>query len=207
MKRLGWPLIATAVGVLVTLAMIAWLGLWWQVNLSALQGWQTLMSAFLAIAAASIAYRAATAKVELDREIWRESLRSKRAALLYRLAASLGDLQAKAADRESALRRAPYVDSPIKRSDLVLPDAPELEEAWQHLDLFPPEAIPKIEQLRRSLRSAEMLLSGVPRDPFDDLDAARLGTSFEPEYRGICVFVVKMTLELQQDMHKALDLL
>jgi hypothetical protein len=54
--------LASAVGIVLILMIVMWLGLWGPINFAKLQDWQTLMTGFMALVAAGVAYWGATAK-------------------------------------------------------------------------------------------------------------------------------------------------
>jgi hypothetical protein len=57
-----------AVSLLMFTAMLSvWLGVWGPTNTTTWKDWQPLMAAFVALGAATMAYKSAMAKVEFDR--------------------------------------------------------------------------------------------------------------------------------------------
>jgi hypothetical protein len=83
---------ASAVGIVLILTMVTWLDLWGPVNIANLQPWQTLLTGFLAVFAAVIAYIGATAKVRFDREVRRQDVLQIKIALFFKLTFALENI-------------------------------------------------------------------------------------------------------------------
>src|SRR6266436_9830515 len=88
MKQPEWPGIATAVGILLILTLIA---VGWRDDFH-LKDWQPLMAAVIALSCAAVVYRGATlaytaamAKVDFNREINQRSEKRKALGLCLRL--------------------------------------------------------------------------------------------------------------------------
>ena len=143
------PGLPTISALMLTAVLTVWLGLWGTVDLSKLEKWQTLMTGFVALIAAGIAYRGATAKVRYDREVAdREEMRRK-VALFLKLEVALTQLYEKARilNNRFAIHRLGW-----EAADVALDEPPELEEAWARLDLFPRHVIAEIRNIRDGLR-------------------------------------------------------
>lgn len=119
---------------------------------------QTTFAAFVAAAAALIAYRGAMAKVSLDRDIHNRMQAGTRLGLYLRLQSQLERLikeaQSNADDLDRLRKETP--DGPILRI-VWEPDATafqgydELEEAWSRLELLPRDAFRHLDAVRFSL--------------------------------------------------------
>ncbi len=120
-------------------------------ELADLKEWQTFIAAMVALGAASLAYRGAMAKVTLEREVIARDARRRLLSLALRLELTLLQLKA-----EAAQIVAPF-DGPLLQKHSAVPDQlhtgfpPELNEAWEHLDLFPQELVLLIASLRRDV--------------------------------------------------------
>ncbi|RZN10288.1 hypothetical protein CWO91_13935 [Bradyrhizobium genosp. SA-3] len=159
---------ASAVGIVLILMIVTWLGLWGPVDLSHLKEWQTLTTGLLALFAAGIAYLGATAKVRHDREVLALENSRRRLALYLKIEMAFRALARKAHDMQSGLMFPPLdQDKIVDRSTLfAIEEPPELEEAWTYLDLFPREALAEIRAVRSSLRDLVALSEVSDQDQF-----------------------------------------
>ncbi|MDA9453063.1 hypothetical protein XI00_01955 [Bradyrhizobium sp. CCBAU 21359] len=146
----------------VTAVLAAWLGIGGPQG-SSLKDWQTLIASAGAIGAATLAYRAAMAKVEVDRaEHKREFLRRQLAQYLkldialesFRPAVQLINANLAFSDDGRGVRA----------SALRVKEAPELAEAWDNLDVFPRRLIREIATIRASIRRIDDILDEVAPD-------------------------------------------
>lgn len=135
MKTLEWPGIATAVAILLLGAITL-----------DLHKWQPTFAAIIALGGGTLAYKGAMAKVEYDREQARDERINERLGLLLRLQHSV----AKLCFRSTALidfydktRRSENPDDwrIMEASFMDLGSVPDLEEAWQHLQMIPTDMI------------------------------------------------------------------
>jgi hypothetical protein len=151
----------SAVGIVLILLIVTWLGLWGPVDLSHLKEWQTLTTGILALVAAGIAYLGATAKVRYDREaLAAENLRRK-LALYLKTDLALRFLSRKASKMLVELVQPPSnEDKLVTREAFAITEPPELEEAWTYLDLFPTKTIAEIRNIRSRLRNLALMESG-----------------------------------------------
>jgi hypothetical protein len=157
---------ASAVGIVLILMIVTWLGLWGPINLAELQNWQTLMTGLMALVAAGIAYRGATAKVRHDREVVEAENKRRKLALFLKIEFAFRQLSEKAHDKDAVITFPPIdVDQEISSKQLSVAEPPELEEAWTYLDLFPRESIAEIRNVRNCLRSLAALSQEVGDDP------------------------------------------
>jgi hypothetical protein len=140
-----------------------------------LKDWQVFMAALVALGAATVAYRGAIeaatlahrgateaatltsrsniAKVDFDRENAERERISKKLALFLRLNLTLGTLEfeiGRALDSLKSFAQASE-KGPLSKSSLRVPYVDELNEAWEKLDLFPPEIINEINEIRNIL--------------------------------------------------------
>jgi hypothetical protein len=164
---------ASAVGIVLIVTMVAWLGLWGPVDVSALHNWQTLIAGVttgsMALIAAAIAYRGATAKVRYDREIAeRDDLRRK-LAIYLKIEFAARELVELARQKSASISFPPLKGQPMRvvlAKEFSIEEPREFEEAWSHLDLFPKDAIAEFRNARNCLRqlarlSAELGMKGV----------------------------------------------
>jgi hypothetical protein len=157
---------ASAVGILVVLTLVTWLDLWGPVDISKLEKWQTLMTGVMALIAAGIAYRGATAKVRHDREVVEAESKRRKLALFLKIEFAFRQLSEKARHGDAVFTFPPIdVDQEIGRDRFLVPEPPELEEAWTYLDLFPSELIAEIRNVRNCLRSLAALSQEVGDSP------------------------------------------
>lgn len=137
---------------MLTAVLTVWLGLWGAVDLSKLEKWQTLMTGFVALIAAGIAYRGATAKVRYDREVADRDEMRRKVALFLKLEVALTQLyeRARILNNRFAVHRIGW--EVYTSADFALDEPPELEEAWARLDVFPRHLIAEIRNIRDGLR-------------------------------------------------------
>lgn len=167
----------SAVGIVLILVILTWLDLWGPINLAKLKEWQTLMTGFMALVAAGIAYRGATSKVRHDREVVEAENKRRKLALFLKIEFAFRQLSEKARHIEAPITFPPIdVDHEIRRSELSIAEPPELEEAWTYLDLFPREMIAEIRNVRNCLRG----LAAISQESGDDVVAVWLANDEEP---------------------------
>jgi hypothetical protein len=157
---------ASAVGIVLILMIVTWLDLWGPINLAELQKWQTLMTGFMALVAAGIAYWGATAKVRHDREVVEAENKRRKLALFLKIEFAFRQLSEKAHEKDAVITFPPIdEDQEIGSKQLSVAEPPELEEAWTYLDLFPRELIAEIRNVRNCLRGLAALSQEVGDDP------------------------------------------
>jgi len=150
------PGLPTISALMLAAILTVWLGLWGPIELSKLEKWQTLIASFVALIAAGIAYRGATAKVRYDQEVAaKEALRQK-LALLLKLEFALRQLIDKARGTKFMFASA-IPGQTFSARDFDIEEPPELEEAWASLDIFPRHLIGEIRNVRNSLRKLAAL--------------------------------------------------
>ena len=103
-------------------------------SLTALQAWQPLMAAIIALGAGTLAFRGAMAKVEFDRTVHsaqqRQRLKNLHTKLLYSAYIFLSET-GKAAGRFGGFQR-----SQRTVKDFAVGWQPEFDEAWTSIDLL-----------------------------------------------------------------------
>lgn len=149
-------------------AMIAvGLGLWGPMKISydTAKDFQPLIAAMVALSAAIIAFRAAMAKVNLDRENAERDRTTRKLGLFLRLRATINRLRSDAIvakenirgllDDELAPRKA------FPWSFLSLSDRTELDEAWEKLDLLPSATIQAFNDFRSQVIALKSTLNQI----------------------------------------------
>jgi hypothetical protein len=153
--------LASAVGIVLILMIVTWLGLWGPINFAKLQDWQTLMTGFMALVAAGVAYWGATAKVRHDREVIDAENKRRRLALFLKIEFAFRQLVKTARSRDVKFMFAPALKPTFEAADFALEEPPELEEAWMYLDAFPRHLIAEIRTVRNSIRKLSALKADV----------------------------------------------
>lgn len=149
-----------------------------------LKDFQPVLTAAVALVAACIAYFGATAKVRLDRQIAREELARQKMALFLRLRfeISLVSRLAKAMRKRSD----DLFEELIEEMEVVVGEenlqfrgyspfrsTPEMDEAWQKLQLFPLYTATDLDRMRRRIALIRHYLDSGMRDKSArDLSAA-----------------------------------
>jgi hypothetical protein len=172
-----------ALGLAVILSV--WLGLWGPLDLKvalyavqknsktvlhAAQHWQTLIASMIAFFAARYAYVGAMAKVNFDRDQARQASLVRRLGLFLRLRHALGKLHRQLTDIEAALpsnysitEKHPLLALlPIRIHTLPISYPTEIEEAWEKLDLIPPQLIFWLSQLRSDVPDIPSRIANIP---------------------------------------------
>jgi hypothetical protein len=153
MKKPEWPGIATAAALICTLTIIIAIA---RDPSFQLKDWQTSMAACVALVGGTMAYRGAMAKVTLDREAAAFQLRRERLALFLKLEMALTMLA------NEVMRQRTWADVPVRAgtrkisvTDLKFDHPPELEEAWNNLDLFDDDTVTTLADIKATLRTIE----------------------------------------------------
>lgn len=184
MKKPEWPGIATAVGVIliVTIVFAA------REPDFKLKDWQPLMAAIIALGAAALAYRAAIAKVDFDRETAERDRISRKLGVFSRLLLALKvlDIEAKHAARTiDEFILSDSSDKKITHFELQLTEIIELTETWEKIDMFPEAAINGIYTVRNLLPRMKADLD--ERIPGSDITGADSDTDqFLKDYKRAC---------------------
>jgi hypothetical protein len=138
--------------------LTAWAGVFGPSNTTTLKEWQPLMASILAIGGALIVYRgaklaytAAMAKIELDRELHEREAKRVTLGICLRLEHSLREFLLETREQSLSL---PAFDSNrevvVRVSDFNLAVQSKLDEAWANLDRFPRSLSRAISELRGS---------------------------------------------------------
>jgi hypothetical protein len=159
------PGLPTMAMLLVAVLITIWLGVDGPIQFVKLKEWQTLMAAIIApsiaFLAAIVAYRAAMAKVNFDREVHEETTRRQRRGLMLRLRFALEH----AIDQGDALWKMLHLkvgnDGEITLTSKMLSvfSPPEIDEAWKDLGLFDETLARKIADIKIQCRQMEIVRS------------------------------------------------
>ncbi|QOZ76713.1 hypothetical protein XH83_15390 [Bradyrhizobium sp. CCBAU 53351] len=123
-----------------------------------LKDWQPLMASFVALGAATLAYKAAMAKVEFDRHIVERQDKRKALGLCLRLEFAMQVLRHQAEmlrDKIPARVTSKAFKLEMKTIDFETPEA--LVEAWQNLDAFPPPTAQRLADIQAQLYDFKQL--------------------------------------------------
>jgi hypothetical protein len=162
MRKPEWPGIATAVGIVLIITMVFWLGLNGPIDINKIKDWQTLITGVLALVAAGGAYWGATAKVRFDREVADGELKRRKLALYLKLEFAFAQLYDRAKIVDERFTFPPINESwYFKVADIEIKEPLELEEAWTYLDIFPSTTIAEIRSVRNSLRGLQAICDGL----------------------------------------------
>lgn len=133
-------------------------------GVSTLEKWQPLMAAMTALAAATLAYRAAMAKVEYDQEIRKEDDRRRKHGVMLKLRLAARQLEKFSADLALSARAASPKGG-LAYQDFFVELPSEFQEGWDNLEML---SAPVADSLA-SARDAAMWL-----EAFADDDASVL---------------------------------
>jgi hypothetical protein len=160
--------LASAVGIVLILMMVTWLGLWGPLDLSKLEKWQTLTAGIIALMAAIVAYRGATAKVRHDREVLASETARLRLSVHLRVDFANREIRTHADELADLLREAMsrVVPMPPGVDTLLINEPPELQAVWDRLDLLPKHLIYEIARIRQLIRTINRAETRIPRQRF-----------------------------------------
>jgi hypothetical protein len=131
----------------------------WLNFLVALQGWQVLIAAMIALVAAIIAYKGAMAKVDLNEKLADRDLWHKKMSQYLRLQFALDAFGRTLKSTEDLCEPRLYGSkSKLSASQLAIVEPAELKEAWDSLELFPMPVIQQIRTIRETLANWNGLL-------------------------------------------------
>jgi hypothetical protein len=140
-------------GLMLAAVFSVWLGLWGPVDLSKLQQWQTLMAAIiapsLALLPATIAYKAAMAKVNFDREMHDAQERRRVLNVRKRLHFAVAIFWSEVIDLRKKM--VPVIGNKVEgiRADAITLNLPnEIHEAWEHADVLDPADFNRIANVK-----------------------------------------------------------
>lgn len=117
------------------------------------------MAAFVALGAASLAYHAAMAKLGHDKYLAGEQQRRKALAICLRLRHGAGQLKA---DIDVLTYKTRQPDSGDHQERVVVADSlsvrpqPAVQEAWENVELFPPELALALNNIQIGLSNYEL---------------------------------------------------
>lgn len=114
--------------------------------------WQTLLAAFVALGAATLAYRAAMAKVALDETLHDRQTRRETRGVSMRARLALLVMAQDAAHYVQLLDRPKFAFFP---RDIIIRTSAELDEAWRSLDLLPGDIASSYEGVKVELLNVE----------------------------------------------------
>jgi hypothetical protein len=141
-----------------------WLGIWGPTNTTTWKEWQPIMASVIALGGAGIvfrgatlAYRAAMAKVDQDRELHLREVRRKQRGVYLRVAFAALVLEVDAAHliKEFTDPTGFGVTKLVNPSIIKLRGLSEFEEAWTNLDLFPGSLANSISSVKIALFNVE----------------------------------------------------
>ena len=190
MKKPEWPGIATAVGII----LIATLIIVGSRDDFHLKDWQTLIAGMLAIVAAAIAYRGATAQVRLSKAAAETETNRRKLALYMKIEFCFRRLKEEAAHLDGKFMFGSAFDTIYSPEDFLLDEPDELAEAWEYLDIFPRTIIAEIRTVRNSLRQLARIHASI-EDAFmvaqgaDEPYQVSQGRLFVDDIRTACALV------------------
>lgn len=156
--------------------LAAWLGIWGPINFdfNKLKDWQPLMAATIALGAGFLAYTGAIAKVRFDRETIERDLKRQRSRLMMRVSYALTMLhfdveQMLKSTGEKLQDKEAYPSVILK--DLIITEPPELDEAWNNLDIFDVKVISALTRTKVAFRSMKQTLSSLSPEVGIDIDS------------------------------------
>jgi hypothetical protein len=174
MKKPEWPGIATAVGVVLIVAIAL-----------DLSKWQPLLAALIALGGGTLAYRGAMAKLDADREKDRVELDRRKLGLYLRCKFAASRLVEEAARHRKLMRRR-YYEGQELRYDIPVADLrftnafEEFEEAWKNLDLLPNTVSFNLDGIRSALKQNGALLDSMNTAAFMNIVFVHYGHPLHP---------------------------
>jgi hypothetical protein len=158
-RKAEWPGIATAVGVVLIMALII-VGSRDDFHL---KDWQTLIAGLFALSGGALAYMGAMAKVKQDGDLARGEFLRRQLSAFLKLDITIRNLRDVARGREEAILFFDP-DTRVRVDSLRVLEPLELQEAWGNLDVFPRHMIREIALIRERIRRLEVLMEGLPDD-------------------------------------------
>jgi hypothetical protein len=129
----------------------------------ALKDWQPLIASFVALGAATLAYKSAMAKVEIDRAEHRREFLRRQLALYLKLDIAIEGFRPEVQTVDARLVFLDEGDA-IPAKELRIKEPLEIAEAWENLDVFPRTLIREIAMIRACIRRLDEILNEVPDD-------------------------------------------
>lgn len=141
-----------------------------------LKDWQPLMAAVIAFVGGVGAYKAATSKTDLEREVIASDLRKRKLATFLKVDAAIEELGARARMIDASFSFPPERGTRSYDADDVALKVPtELDEAWSNIDIFPQSTIREIFSLKRNTKILRELTAPMePGDAYEVTWAPRL---------------------------------
>jgi hypothetical protein len=131
-----------------------------------LKQWQTIMSALIALTAATLAYSAAMSKVHFDERTVRQTEYRKTLGIFLRFDFAVDVLKYEAKNFlvETDAPASSAENNILEVNDLAFSEMPEITEAWSNLDYFPVE----LSRSFYSIQNAVYNLVGFKKDHADE---------------------------------------
>jgi hypothetical protein len=147
-----------------TIVFTVWLGVSGPVlvGLGPLKDWQPLMAAFVALGAASLAYRASMARVNFDRATAIETERRKRIGLVVRAIYAVFLISREAVVNRLIIRSVEKHRRKFSLSEVPVPSTGGLQEAWTNFEYFTPEIVFEVSDIQTRIRNVEMMMGKDP---------------------------------------------
>src|SRR5690242_12828090 len=146
--------LATFAGLLLAVLLTIWLGISGPVDGSKLKDWQTSIAAFVALGAAVIAYRAAMAKVQLDRKLADQAAESIRLKLKIQLRHELS-----AFAREMRLMRTLLRTASFAELESMMVEPAGIQAAWEQVHALHPKIVGLLSRLRDRVHACRRLIA------------------------------------------------
>jgi hypothetical protein len=206
LKKVEWPGIATAVGLVVILTLII-VGSHDDFHL---KEWQTSIAGLMALVAAGIAYRGATAPIRHHQAQAEVETKRRRLALYMKIEFALRQLAREAGNVDTKFMFSSAFDTTFRQADFFLAEPHELQEAWEYLDLFPRAIIAEIRTVRNSLRQLARIHDRIEgaitvvrgADDPHEISQARL---FRADIKTACALVVSELEPIIKELAPPMD--
>lgn len=195
MKKTEWPGIATAVGIVLILTVVTWLGISGPVDFNRLQPWQPLLVGILAIGSAIIAYLGATSNVRLTKRNLDRMERRKKLGIYLRAEHACIHLSFRARGLAEKTRQRQLDKRTVLLDELkMVADVPDLAETWANLEMFPTKAAFKLSQVQSCIRTLSNFTASQPSDTKWDIGP---GIPYSGQ--------MKVTHDVANDLRKACE--
>jgi hypothetical protein len=199
----GLPTIsALGAAILITV----WLGVDGPIELEKLKEWQTLMAAIIApsiaFLAAIVAYKAAMAKVNFDREVHEKTMQRHRRGLMLRLRFALEHNISQGAALLDTINLQSEKGGEVSvtpQTFAAISTPLELDEAWKDLGLFDALLTNKIAVIKTQFREIEIVRSQWPSD--------KKWTFKRPDFPEDLSLLAEIDTKLEEHCRNAIELL
>jgi len=156
MKKIEWPGIATATGIIFIITIVFAI---YRNPTFMLKDWQPLMAACLALFGGTLAYQGAMSKVNWDRELANREVKWRANGVVVRLQVSLLLLRKHAQSAQEHIKKNPTRKiSGMPLNGLGHPIGIDIEEAWTNLHLFPRDIAFKIANMRANIAGLQKVI-------------------------------------------------